>query len=652
LSTQNEVPAINLNATGMATIWLHVVRDAQGRVTSASTDFDVTYRFPSEASFTGLHIHKGAAGVNGPVTIDSGMRATDGLVSNADQRIRLQGFTATDNAAGLDTANGMLTDPAGFYVNLHTTANPGGVIRGQLMRAEMVVLVAQLSPANEVPAIPINASGMGSIVALATRDASGNLNSGLVSFDAAYTGFPENTTFTGYHIHDGVRGINGPVTINTGMTATSGAGTATGSGALHYDVEVPMATPAAVNTLNGLFTNPDGFYMNLHTTVYTGGAIRSQLRRTDRLHFPVNLSPVNEVPAINSAASGPASFTAYTVRNAQGAVEGGVVIFDVNYRVPAGTTFTGLHIHNGAAGVNGPVTIDSGLNARVPVEAATGTGNVYRIVTAATPAALAALNTVAMTPELHYMNIHTTVNPGGLMREQLLTTTPKAPVVDAVISAVSDPSLRRFAPGGLATIFGSDLLRVLGDSYGSSHGVRLPPSYNGTTVRISGVDAPIVQSGEGFLVIQIPTELGPGTHALTVWNATGVSAATDIQVMAAAPAVFFDTQAGIFADANGLLTGRPGAAARKGQTIMVWSTGLPIVGVDTARINTGPRDTGAVTATIDGRAARVMSSVTAPGFVGMYQTSVVVPADTRTGTVPLTLSAGGATSNTVNLVVQ
>ena len=35
----------------------------------------------------------------------------------------------------------MLTDPSGFYVNMHTTDNPGGVIRGQLQRAEMVVLM-------------------------------------------------------------------------------------------------------------------------------------------------------------------------------------------------------------------------------------------------------------------------------------------------------------------------------------------------------------------------------------------------------------------------------------------------------------------------------------------------------------------------------
>jgi hypothetical protein len=78
----NEVPAVTLNASGGATIWLHVVRDAQGRVVSASTDFNVTYQFPGEIRLTGLHIHRGRAGENGPVTIDSGIRSAEPVVSS------------------------------------------------------------------------------------------------------------------------------------------------------------------------------------------------------------------------------------------------------------------------------------------------------------------------------------------------------------------------------------------------------------------------------------------------------------------------------------------------------------------------------------------------------------------------------------------
>src|SRR5215203_2775173 len=104
----NEVPAININASGAATIWLHVVRDAQGKVVSASTDFNVTHTFPGEVQITGLHIHSGAAGTNGPVLIDSGIRGAEPVVSSTGRgTLNYQGQTAPTNTAGLDAVNGV-----------------------------------------------------------------------------------------------------------------------------------------------------------------------------------------------------------------------------------------------------------------------------------------------------------------------------------------------------------------------------------------------------------------------------------------------------------------------------------------------------------------------------------------------------------------
>ena len=51
--------------------------------------------------------------------------------------------------------------------------------------------------------------------------------------------------------------------------------------------------------------------------------------------------------------------------------------FDINYRFPGATTFTGLHIHNGAATVAGPVIINTGLSGASTVVSDTGFGNVY-----------------------------------------------------------------------------------------------------------------------------------------------------------------------------------------------------------------------------------------------------------------------------------
>ena len=295
----NEVPAIAINASGAATIWLHVVRDAQGNVTSASTDFNVTYQFPADVKVTGLHIHKGKAGENGPVTIDSAIKSSDPVVEH--QRAREPSICKArrhrTNAAGLDTVNGMLADPSGFYVNLHTTDNPGGVIRGQLQRAEMVVLMGRMSPLNEVPPITDNnASAFGTVIAIATCDGTPLANcatptTGQVIFDANYSGFTEGTSFSGFHIHDSPAGVNGPVTINTGISGGANAIPANpAGGVLHYEVEVPVATPAAASTLAGLFRNPAGYYINIHTLVNPNGVIRAQLRNTDRMQFKVNMS--------------------------------------------------------------------------------------------------------------------------------------------------------------------------------------------------------------------------------------------------------------------------------------------------------------------------------------------------------------------------
>jgi hypothetical protein len=44
------------------------------------------------------------------------------------------GFTKNAVNVTPALAQALLDGPAGFYFNVHTTANPGGVIRGQLVR--------------------------------------------------------------------------------------------------------------------------------------------------------------------------------------------------------------------------------------------------------------------------------------------------------------------------------------------------------------------------------------------------------------------------------------------------------------------------------------------------------------------------------------
>lgn len=66
------------------------------------------------------HIHEGAEGTDGGVAVDLDL---DGFESTSE------GCTDAADAA---TLQAIIDDPAGYYVNVHNEAFPGGAVRGQL----------------------------------------------------------------------------------------------------------------------------------------------------------------------------------------------------------------------------------------------------------------------------------------------------------------------------------------------------------------------------------------------------------------------------------------------------------------------------------------------------------------------------------------
>src|SRR6185369_12304252 len=94
------------------------------------------YRIPPGSTITGLHIHNAATGANGPVVIDSGINNSTRSIATASGRgnvFRIADIPSTDSA-GLAALTGIMTDPTQFYVNIHSTAFPTGLMRGQLSR--------------------------------------------------------------------------------------------------------------------------------------------------------------------------------------------------------------------------------------------------------------------------------------------------------------------------------------------------------------------------------------------------------------------------------------------------------------------------------------------------------------------------------------
>lgn len=106
LSGDNEVPAVKTAAKGSGTIMINADMTVSGSVTTTGV------------AGTMAHIHQGAAGANGPVIIP--------LTKSGDN-----GW-AVPAGAKLTEAQYKAYKAGGLYVNVHSAANKGGEIRGQL----------------------------------------------------------------------------------------------------------------------------------------------------------------------------------------------------------------------------------------------------------------------------------------------------------------------------------------------------------------------------------------------------------------------------------------------------------------------------------------------------------------------------------------
>src|SRR5215813_6355171 len=69
----NEVPATAADASGVADILVHVIRDSSGQVTSGTVDFLVRVKSGIATNAVGLHIHGGDATVSGGVVIGTSL---------------------------------------------------------------------------------------------------------------------------------------------------------------------------------------------------------------------------------------------------------------------------------------------------------------------------------------------------------------------------------------------------------------------------------------------------------------------------------------------------------------------------------------------------------------------------------------------------
>ena len=106
-----------------------------------------------------------------------------------------------------------------------------------------------------------------------TRNASNAVTGATATFYFQAASLPAGTTIIAAHIHPGPAGVNGPVIVNTGLTAAAPLRVADRA------VEFTSAgIPVDPTLAQAIINNPAAFYFNIHSAVNTGGVARGQLR--------------------------------------------------------------------------------------------------------------------------------------------------------------------------------------------------------------------------------------------------------------------------------------------------------------------------------------------------------------------------------------
>lgn len=365
INGQHEVPPVTTSGVGVGTVEYTLGDDA---VRVQLTAFGLS------GPITAAHIHRGAEGEVGPVVaplVVSGNNVSGNVLLNT-----------------LPTNFLQKVDSGQFYLNVHTAANPGGEIRGQLRRAASFSGVATLTGDQEVPPVATTASGTGWLTMNGTMDS--------VTYAVLTTGMVP----TAAHIHRGVRGVAGPVVLP--LTAS---------------VAVPgffMSTAVAVDSTLLVDLLANRLYFNVHTAAHPGGEIRGQIESNVRNTYGFDLCGTQEVPPNNSRGIGAGLVSLDRTRTS---LRYALLVDSLS--APA----TAAHIHKGAFGVNGPVRI--GLTVPTPYST-----NVVPVGDSIF---------TFLENDLLYMNVHTANFPGGEIRGQVrngLFCAPSSAVQDPVVQAL------------------------------------------------------------------------------------------------------------------------------------------------------------------------------------------------------------------------
>lgn len=225
------------------------------------------------------------------------------------------------------------------------------------------------------------------------------------------------------------------------------------------------------------------------------------------------------------------------------------------------------------------------------------------------------------------------------------------------------------APGSYIAIFGSDLVDPLflnnptGDLVTPNPNGSLPISLDFVTVSFDVPSAGISVPGYMFYVspgqvnVFVPREL-QGQSSVQVKVTVDQTVAGNVVTVPVAnytPAFLVSSGIAVAQDQNFQII-TPSNPAKRGQAIVLYANGLGPVTNSPASGDPAPSNPPSTTTTVPvvmvgGQQAQVLFSGLTPGFAGLNQVNIIVPANSGTGSQTITLSIGGQTA-TATIPVQ
>jgi len=324
---------------------------------------------------TASHIHLGKTGVNGPVVYD----LTPFVNGN-----KIKGVIT-----GIVLGNGDVAKflEGEYYVNVHTSANPAGEIRGQIFPETDHNFRAQLD---------LTQAGNPGNTAFGLATINLSLDQKKLEIRMLVNGLSGNITNS--HLHYGAPGNSGPPVIPL-MSYNSGN---TFQG--YFDIST---LPDQAGFLDSL--NQGKVYVNVHTAMYPAGEIRGQVYITRTLSFDTWMTSDEETGTIDPG----------TPVNARGLCNLSVtssidsILVYIQYDQLSGPV-VGSHFHMGVAGMSGPIVVDL-----TPFLI----GNqIVGVILPTSPELIGDIDLVQFLENILtgqiYVNAHTALNPAGEVRGQ------------------------------------------------------------------------------------------------------------------------------------------------------------------------------------------------------------------------------------------